>query len=163
DVRLLRDDPIESIFYLHSQPPLFNAFTAVVLQLPASFVNTTLMLLWHAAGLATALLLYATMRRLGVRQWLAVGLVCWLLVMPETLLTESWFFYSQLEILLLALMMWALARFATNRTVADGLLFTSSLGALILLRSAFHPLVFVVLVAVVWRELRLDARKLAVV
>jgi hypothetical protein len=163
DVRLLRDDPIESIFYLHSQPPLFNAFTAVVLQLPASFVNTTLMLLWHAAGLATALLLYATMRRLGVRPWLAVGLVCGFVVMPETLLTESWFFYSQLEILLLALMMWALARFATNRTVADGLLFTSSLGALILLRSAFHPLVFVVLVAVVWRELRLDARKVAVV
>ncbi|HXY91678.1 MAG TPA: hypothetical protein VEP49_04320 [Acidimicrobiia bacterium] len=163
DVRLLRGDPFESIFYLHSQPPLFNAFTALVLQLPSSLVNTTLMLLWHAAGLATALLLYATMVRLGVRPWLGAAFVCVFVVMPETLLVESWFFYTELEILLLAILLWGLARFASTLRTADGLLFTGSLAALVLLRSSFHPLVFVVLVVVVWWQLHFDARRLAAI
>ena len=163
DVKLLRDDPIRSIFYLHSQPPLFNAFTALILQLPPRVVPTTLMMLWHVAGLATALLLYATMVRLGVRRGLAATFVCVFVLMPETLLVESWFFYSQLEILLVATMLWGLARFASTRRVTDGLLCTGALGALVLLRSSFHPLLMVVLLLVVWRQLRLDVRKLAMV
>jgi hypothetical protein len=163
DVRLLRDDPITSIYYLHSQPPLFNAFTALVVQLPDSFVNTVLMLLWHAAALATALLLYATMVRVGVRAGLAAGFVCVFLLLPETLLVESWFFYTQLELLVLALMLWSLARFAATRRVNDGLLYTTALGTLVLLRSSFHVLVMVLLLIVVWRQLRVDARKFAAI
>ena len=163
DVRLLRDDPFESIFYLHSQPPLFNAFTALVVRLPESFVNTTLMVLWHAAGLATALLLYATMVRVGVRNGLATAFVCVFVLMPETLLVESWFFYTQLEMLLLALMFWGLARFASSRTTADGLCYTAILGALVLLRSSFHVVLMVLLIVIVWRQLRFDGRKLAAI
>jgi len=163
DVRLLQDDPIGSIFYLHSQPPLFNVFTALVVRLPDSFVNTTLMLLWHAAGLATALVLYATMCRLGVRAWLAAGFVCVFVLMPETLLVESWFFYTQLEMLGLALILWGLARFASSRSTTDGLIFTVSLGALVLLRSSFHVLLMVLLIVIVWRQLRITPRKLAAI
>jgi hypothetical protein len=163
DVQLLRHDPFESIFYLHAQPPLFNAFTALILQLPHGMVNATLMLLWHAAGLATALLLYATMVRLGIRPWLAVGFVCGFVLMPETLLVESWLFYTQLEMLLLALMLWGLARFASTRSTADGLIYTASIGALVLLRSSFHLLLMVLLVVIAWRQLRIDSRKLAAV
>ncbi|HEY7107513.1 MAG TPA: hypothetical protein VH986_13985 [Acidimicrobiia bacterium] len=163
DVRLLRDDPIRSIYYLHSQPPLFNAVTALVVQLPSRFVNTTLMVVWHAAGLATALLCYATMIRLGVRRGLAVALVSLFVLMPETMLVESWFFYTELEILLVALMLWGLARFAGDRRTADGLVFTGSAAALVLMRSSFLPALFVVLLAVVWRMVRIDARKLAAI
>jgi hypothetical protein len=163
DVRLLRDDPFTSIFYLQSQPPLFNVLAALVVQLPGSMVNTTLMLLWHAAGLATALILYSTMVRVGVRTSLAVGFVCVFVLMPETLLVESWFFYTQLEMLLVALMLWGLARFASSRSTVDGLLFTASLGALVLLRSSFQPLLMVVLMVIVWRQLRIDARQLTAI
>ena len=163
DVRLLRDDPFVSIFYLHSQPPLFNALTALVVQLPDSFVNTVLALLWHAAALGTAVALYATMVRLGVRTRLAVGLVCVFLLAPETILTESWFFYSQLQMLLSALALLGLARYAKTRATRDGVLFTASLGALVLLRSSFHIAVMVVVLIVVWRMLKIDARKFAAV
>lgn len=163
DVRLLHDDPLRSIFYLHSQPPLFNAFVALLVHLPDRAVNSVLALLWHAAALATALLLFATMRRLGVRTWLATGFVCVFVLMPETLLVESWFFYTQLELFLLALMLWALARFASSRSTVDGVLFTASLGALVLLRSSFHVLLMVVLVVMVWRQLHVDARRLAAI
>lgn len=163
DVRLLRHDPFESIFYLHSQPPLFNALTALVVQLPHSLVNTVLALAWHAAGLATAVLLYTTMVRLGVRTPLAAGLVCVFLLSPEVLVTESWFFYSQLQMLLTALLLFTLARFATTNRTADGVLFTGSLGALVLLRSSFHVVLMVVLLVILWRQLRLDPRRLAAI
>jgi hypothetical protein len=163
DVRLLHDDPITSIFYLHSQPPLFNALTASVVQLPAGAVRPVLAVGWVAAGLATALLMYATMARLGVRTSLAVAVVCVYLVAPETLLTESWFFYSQLQMLLTALLLYALARFAASGRTADGVLFTSSVAALVLLRASFHPLLMVVVVVIVWRQLRLDLRQLALI
>jgi hypothetical protein len=163
DVRLLRHDPFVSIYYLHSQPPLFNALTALVLQLPHGFVNTTLSLAWHAAGLATAVVTYATLVRLGVRTSVAVALVCVFIVSPEALLVEHWFFYSQIQMLFTALLLLGVARFATTRSTADGLLFSGSLAALVLLRSSFHPLLMVLLVVIVWRQLRIDLRRLAVV
>jgi hypothetical protein len=163
DVRLLRHDPFASIFYLQSQPPLFNAFTAVVVRLPDGAINTTLMMLWHAAGLGTALLLFATMARVGVRRPLAAGFVCVFVLMPETVLVESWFFYTQLEMLLLALALWGLARFASSRSTADGLIYSSSLGALVLLRSSFHIVLMVVLLVLVWRVLHIDRRQLGAI
>ena len=163
DVRLLHDDPITSIFYLHSQPPLFNLFTAAVVQLPSSAVRPVLAVVWAGAGLATALLLHATMRRLGVRPWLATTIVCIYLVAPETILTESWFFYSQLQILLSALILYALTRFTSTRRTMDGVLFAGSLGALVLLRSAIHIGLMVLVLIIVWRQLHLDLRRVAVV
>jgi hypothetical protein len=163
DVRLLRNDPLTSIYYLHSQPPLFNAFTALVVQLPEGAINTVLALTWHAAGLGTAIVIYLTMVRLGVRAPLATVMVCVYLLAPEVLLTESWFFYSQLQMLLTAVTLYGLARYASSRRALDGLVFTGGLGALVLLRSSIHVAVMIVLVVVVWRQLRLDARQLALI
>ena len=163
DVRLLRDQPFSSIFYLQSQPPLFNVFTAAVVHLPDSLVQGTLAVLWALAGLATALLVFATTTRLGVRPWLGVVLVCLFLVAPETILTESWFFYSELQILLTALALFALTRFAADRRTVDGVLFASCLGLLVLLRSSFHIVLMALVLVVVWRQLSLSPRQLAVI
>jgi hypothetical protein len=161
DVRLLRDTPVTSIFYLHSQPPLFNLFTAAIVRLPDGLVRGVLAVLWALAGLATALLLHSTMARLGVRTWLRVLLVCLFVIAPETILTESWFFYSQLQLLLTALALYALVRFADRRQTWTGVLFVSCLAALVLLRSSFHVVLLVVVLGVVWRQLSLSWRTLA--
>jgi hypothetical protein len=42
-------------------------------------------------------------------------------------------------------------------------LFTSSLGALVLLRSSMHILLMVLVLVIVWRQLHLDARRMAVI
>jgi hypothetical protein len=60
-------------------------------------------------------------------------------------------------------MLWGLARFASSRTMADGLIFSGSLGALVLLRSSFHVVLMLVLLVVVWRQLHLDRRKLGAI
>jgi hypothetical protein len=163
DLRLLHDQPFSSIFYLHSQPPLFNLFTAAVVQLPGGAVQTVLAIVWASTGLATAFLLYLTMARVGVRPWLAALIVCAYLVAPETILTENWFFYSQLQVLLSALVLFTLARFASSRRTADGVAFASSLGALVLLRSSIHILLMLLVLAIVWRQLGIEPRRMAVI
>jgi hypothetical protein len=163
DVRLLRDQPFSSIFYLQSQPPLFNLFTSAIVQLPDAAVQTVLAVLWAAAGLATALLLFATMARIGVRRWLAVLIVCLFVVAPETILTENWFFYTELEILVTALALYALVRYASDRRVLHGVLFASCLAVLVLTRSSFHILLMVLLLVIVWRQLALSFREIAVI
>ena len=163
DVRLLRDQPFSSIFYLRSQPPLFNLFTAAIVQLPDSFVQGVLAVLWALAGLAAALLLFATMTRLGVRPSLGVVLVSLFLVAPETILTESWFFYTELQIFVTALALFALSRFVAGRRTWDGVLFTSCLGVLVLLRSSFHFALMVLVLVIVWRQLSLSVRQLAAI
>ncbi len=50
-----------------------------------------------------------------------------------------------------------LTRFASTRRTIDGVLFASSLGALVLLRSSFHIVLMVLILVIVWRQLRLDA------
>jgi hypothetical protein len=163
DVRLLRDQPFSSIFYLHSQPPLFNLFTAAIIHVPGSLLKSVLEVLWGAAGLASALLLFAAMARLGVRAWLATLIVCLFVVAPETILTESWFFYTELQIFATALALYALTRFAADRRTRDGVLFASSLGGLVLLRSSFHLVLMALVLVVVWRQLGLTARQFAAV
>jgi hypothetical protein len=83
--------------------------------------------------------------------------------MPETLLVESWFFYTQLDMLLLALMLWGLARFAASRSAGDGLLFTVTLASLVLLRSSFHVLLMLVLLVLVFRQVRIGRPKLVAI
>ncbi len=163
DVRLLREQPFSSIFYLQSQPPLFNLFTAAIVQLPDGLVQSALAVIWAVAGLATALLLYATIARLGTRPWLGVVVVSLFLIAPETVLTESWFFYSELQILVTAVALFALTRFAADRRTRDGVLFASSLGVLVLLRSSFHVVLMALVLVVVWRQLSLSRRQIAAI
>jgi len=163
DVRLLREQPFTSIFYLQSQPPLFNLFTAAIVQLPHAVVQGVLAVLWALAGLATALLLYATMARLGIRPWLGVVIVSLFLIAPETILTESWFFYTELQVLVTAIALFALTRLAADRRTSDGVLFAGSLGVLVLLRSSFHLVLMVLVLVVVWRQLSLSRRQMAAI
>lgn len=163
DVRLLHDQPFSSIFYLQSQPPLFNLFAAAIVHVPHAAVQSVLAVLWGLAGLATALLLFATMARVGVRPWLGVLVVSLFVIAPETILTENWFFYTELQMLVTALALYALVRFASDRRVRDGVLFASCLAVLVLTRSSFHILLMVLVLVIVWRQLSLSRRELAAI
>jgi hypothetical protein len=51
DVRQLRDSLPEAIWYLHAQPPLFNALIGVVLQAPENAQQTIFTVLYSAVAL----------------------------------------------------------------------------------------------------------------
>lgn len=163
DVDLLKHDPFASILYLHSQPPLFNVVTAIALRLPHDLVTPGLSFAWHALGLATALVTYRVIVRTGARTWLAVAMVGLLVISPTAILFESWFFYSQLQMFLVALVLLGAARFAEHQRFGDGLLFSGAFAGLVLLRSVYPVWLIVLFFGLVWFLLRMDARKIVAI
>ncbi len=92
---------------------------------PAALVQSALALIWacrRTRHRAAAVRHHAAPRRppwLGDRRSSALFLIA-----PETILTESWFFYTELQMLAdRARSLFALARFAADRRTCDGLIF----------------------------------------
>ena len=72
----LREDLLGSLFYLHTQPPAFNALLGLVLKLGGD-PTIWFALLYHGLGLGMALLLLGVLVRLGtqpVRAGIAVAI-----------------------------------------------------------------------------------------
>src|SRR5262249_36950820 len=93
DPDLLQSHLLQSLWYLHSQPPLFNGFLGVVAKLPGpqSPVLTASYLLF---GLALTLVLYRLLIALGFSPWWAAGIAIVYAVLPQTVLVENWLFYD---------------------------------------------------------------------
>lgn len=94
DPALLRERLLESCFYLHIQPPLFNFLLGLGLKCaPESYVS-----LFHAVYLVCGFLLYLgtflLLIRLGVSRLLALGLSTLFMLSPAFLLFEHWLFYT---------------------------------------------------------------------
>jgi hypothetical protein len=92
DTVQLREHLFEALYYQHTQPPLYNLYLGIGLRAPSpeGFFHATAI----GFGLLLHLGLFALMRRLGVRAWLAVIgalLFCW---SPASILCERWVFYT---------------------------------------------------------------------
>jgi hypothetical protein len=94
DPKLLREDLLRTVFYLHSQPPLFNLGIGIVLKLfPVSFVPA-FRLIYMALGLVFALSLYGLLRRLQVGKTAALVLATLFMISPAAILQENLLFYE---------------------------------------------------------------------
>jgi hypothetical protein len=160
DPVLLRTRLFESLFYLHSQPPLFNLFLGILLKcVPHHFVaaaNGIYLLLGQAMMFA----LFFLMVRLGVRPLIAFAGTAIFMVSPAVLLYENVLFY---EYPAAVLMLWAglwLHRFAETRRAFEGHMFFVTLALLGLLKSVFHLSWFMLIGAGVWAALKLPWRRM---
>ena len=94
DPALMQTDLLRSVWFLHSQPPLFNLAVGAALKI----APTVLEQLLHAAYVASGLLLYVglamVMIRINVRPlWAVTGAMAFL-ISPSFVLYEHWFFYT---------------------------------------------------------------------
>jgi len=143
----LRSNLLESVFYQHSQPPLFNLWIGVVLKLFPDGWETASRVTYAILGLVHGLALYGLFWRAGLGRVAATALAVAASVAPSALLYENWLFYDYpvtvaLTVSALALLWYADAPSSFRR----GLVFFSLLGAVVLVRSVFHP-VYLVAVA----------------
>ena len=88
DVPLLQNKLLESIFYLHSQPPLYNLFLGVVLKIFPENYGITFRIIYFILGLILTISLYALLKRFKVNQKLSVVLVIFFIVSPSIILFE---------------------------------------------------------------------------
>jgi hypothetical protein len=158
DPLLLRTRFLESIWNLHSQPPLLNFVTGLLYQ-RFSPQSKIYQLLFLALGLLLALVFYWLGLRLGLKPWVSAVLAIWFTISPATVLYENFYFYAYPTALLLVFAALTISKFVETDNFWWGLGFCSCLAALCLTWAIFHllwMLIVIVLVAVFyhnWRKL----------
>lgn len=143
DPVLLKDDLLRSLFYLNSQPPLFNLFLGLVLKCSPDY-SLSYEILFKTIGALIPLLLYGTLVTTGIkRRWAAIATIVFMLN-PSLMLYENLLYYTYFEAFFVLLSIFSLARWCTLNKLPYLVLFWTSLLCLGLTRSLFHPVFFLI-------------------
>ena len=142
DLNLLRHNLIESIFYLHSQPPMQNLFLGILLKIFDNKWMLAAHFIYIILGLALSITLYLLARRLGASRIWGLSISLFSVVNPAGILYENSFFYSYPTAVMLGLAALFLHIFVSKWKLKDGIIFFSLAALIILTRSLFHPIWF---------------------
>ncbi len=139
DLPLLRGDLLRSLFYLHSQPPLFNLALGIVLKaVPEALAPRVFEAAFLAFGYLGIVGMYALLVELGAPRRAAVAAALVQTLSTTWLVYESWLFYSLPTAVLVT---WAavwLARAARGRAGA-AVAFAAAVAALSWIRATYQP------------------------
>jgi hypothetical protein len=158
DPALLKSDLIESLYYLHIQPPLFNLFLGVILKVFPNGETVAFTWVYLMLGLVLHVSLFLLMTRLGVSTKLSAILTLLFMISPPCILYENWLFYTYpvTTFLVLSALFWH--RFLSSGALRDGAALFTLLAVIVLTRSFFHIMWFLLFVVVLllrrWREWR---------
>src|SRR3954447_4595863 len=143
---LLRNDLVRSLWYLHSQPPLFNAFVGVTLHFPHAhgLINIEFVL----CTLALAIAMFFTMLELAVPMSFAFATATLFAISPTTVVYENWMYYTYPVALMSVGAVWCFARYVRTKRVRYAAGVGTLLAMLALTRASYH-LVFVAVGAIV--------------
>ncbi|MGO9122474.1 MAG: hypothetical protein ACLQPD_33275 [Desulfomonilaceae bacterium] len=139
-VNLLQNRLIESVFYLHSQPPLFNLFLGVILKTFPNHLDLAFHILHLAFGLIMAVSLVVIMNRLGLSRGLSTTLAIIFVASPTTILYENWLLYTYPIASILCLSAVFLHKWLSDRKSIYGAIFFICLACLVLTWSLFQAL-----------------------
>jgi hypothetical protein len=142
DPCLLQTDLFRSLLYLHSQPPFFNLFVGLVLKTGSGNPMVIFRILYMGMGMLLAFSSYETMCRLHVPFWLRITLTIAFVVNPATILFENILFYTYPLALALVASTLFLERFLRTNRLMFAWLFFAVLASIVLTRSLFHPIWF---------------------
>lgn len=159
-VDLLHSRLLESIFYLHFQPPLYNLYLGSVLQLFGTSATAAFAVSYLLLGACYALALFWFMRALGLGRGLAFALLLFLIASPPALLLESYLLYSYPVVVWLvcaAAVLYAAVRTGRRRFYT---LFFALLALIVLTRALFHPLWMLLIVLALTATRVRDARRI---
>jgi len=148
DPELLQHRLLESLFYLHIQPPGWNLFIGVVLKLFPKAYAAAFHLIYLLLGLGISWSTFYLMRACGVTRWLSFTLTAWFIVSPGVVLFENYLLYEYLVAFLLLVTAVALFRFASDLRIASLAFFFTALLGLVLVRNFFHLFYFCAIAAV---------------
>lgn len=150
DSAMLKSQYIESVWYLHSQPPLFNAWMGAVqkwspLSEPLSYHMTFL-----ALGFVLAVSLNVIARTCGMHRTAAAVLALVIAASPPTVLFQHWFFYDFPMAVLVAATLASFGLWLRTSSLALAAATAGFGAAAVLTRSMLHPVWLVAAVAVVF-------------
>lgn len=138
DPMLLKTALWQSTFYLNDQPPFFNLFLGIMLQLFDGHVGWAFQAVYYGLGLGLAIALFLLLVRLGIFPALAFLTTALFCLSPITVLYENWLFYTYPITFLLVLSALFLHRYLVSERTADAAVFFSAMAVIVLTRGVFH-------------------------
>lgn len=138
DPELLRTRLLESIWYLHSQPPLFNLFLGTVLKLAPGSAGLAFQIVYLGLGLSLYLAVFGLLRSLAVSRSLALLVSSLFMISPSFVLYEHWLYYTFPIATLLTASAWLLQRFLTTGQSRYAWALYTTLALICGMRSLFH-------------------------
>ncbi len=159
DPRILREDLLRGLYYLHAQPPLFNLFLGVVMKLFPEATTEAFTVIYMAMSLGLLLAMVWLMRGLGISDLVIAVVIPLFAWTPNFMVYSHWVFYT-LPVSLLVLGMAAfLAAYIDSGKWWLVHLFSWTAALLMLTRALYHPLWFLGIVVGVALLLKRDKRK----
>ena len=147
DPELLKHRLLESLFYLHVQPPGWNLYTGAVLKLFPTSYPPVFHAIYLLLGLGICWSIYHLMRMFQVSRWLAFTLAAWFMVSPGVVLFENYLLYEYLVAFLLIAAAVALVHFIHGSRTVWAMSFFAALLGLVLVRNFFHLAYFAAIMA----------------
>ena len=163
DRHLLKSQLLSSIWHLHSQPPLYNLLSGLLLKLPTGWHENVAELLFAGCGLVLILSAYQAMIDLTVAKWLAFGITVLLLIEPSNILYGHWYSYEYPTATFLSLGALCCIRYLRTTAWAWGFGFLMCVAVVILLNSTYQALWLIGILLVLLAARRAQWRRLLAV
>jgi hypothetical protein len=141
DSNALAEAPAASLAYLHTQPPLFNAFLWFSESVSPFGLYTTTRLVFFILGLGMAATAYLLSIEIGLSRVTSVILGIVVAVSPAGVLYENWLYTTYPTAFGTLALTYSVACFFRRRQARWLLAAAVMVTGLVLLRSAFHPLI----------------------
>jgi hypothetical protein len=159
DPELLRHDLLRSLYYLHSQPPLYNLFVGIVLKAAPEHYAAVFHAVHLLIGLVFESCIFWLLVRLDVGRITATVMAALFVATPDFILYENVLFYSFMVAALVTLSAVFLFEFLRSRQTWAAAGFFVVLFLICGIRSLFHLGFFLLLVPVLALACRAQWRK----
>ncbi len=151
DAEVLRTDPVHSLYFLHAQPPLFNALFALSLQLAGGAGPFFLRAVYVLSSVVMVAIFHFFLRRFGYGGIAAAIGATGFGMLPQVLTYENMFHYAHLEATLVLSATFFAATWLSGRRLGAFAGFACCLVALALLRSMYHLVWVAFTLLAIWR------------
>jgi hypothetical protein len=138
DQNQLRHHSAQALIHLQDQPPLFNAFTALVLRWPSSLQHYVAGLFALGLGLLLVLSAFFATRALTPGRAWAYLVAAFVILGPAYVLYENWYFYTYATTAFLCFTVLALVKVFQRRSRWWALGYVAALGLVVLSNSTFQ-------------------------
>jgi hypothetical protein len=165
DPALLRHDLLRSLWWLHAQPPVFNAYLGIVLHLPQRVWSPAFEVVAYAGGLALLVGLDRLLELLGIPRRAAAVVAIVVVCAPSAIVYEQLLFYPHFVAAALVVGFALLGRYLQRGSRAAAYAGFAVLGLVVLTRSSYHVVWLIVVACLIasgvdrsrWREVALCA------
>jgi hypothetical protein len=140
DPKLLREELAQSIYYLHSQPPLPNLTMGISVKLFGSALPQVYTVIFLLLGVMMTAAVYLLMRRLRVTPWIAAVLTSFWCASPAMLLFENFLFYTYPVLGMLVGAALALHTSIAHQSKRATWAYLGLITTIVLTRALFHPI-----------------------